>query len=89
MAQAFDTLHRAPFPKESREGPIEREAARILSRLICALHATEIGERTVKFEGSISSETYDRLCVWGSASEDFEQDDFPEDDADREAELHA
>lgn len=63
-----------------------REAARLLARLVPALHVVASSDRFVTIEGTVSQETFDRLCLWGSRCDDCELD-MPEGDADAEDEV--
>lgn len=67
-------------------GSLIREAARILSDLIEAMHVTSEGDRVVNIEARLPVHLFDRLSVWGAAAEEFEEDDPAEDNGDREPE---
>jgi hypothetical protein len=65
---------------------IEREAARLLLELIRHLHVAAERTDCVQIEADLPSAAFDRLCVWGAAVEDCEDE---EDATNEDGEAHA
>lgn len=57
----------------------EGEASYLLRMIINKMHVTISESGEIKFDGSLTDGELDRLCIWGSANEDLEEDDPPED----------
>ena len=75
-------MHITPTPDTSA-----REAARILARLIDAMHVTRETPAGTIIEATVPLALLDRLAIWGSAAEDLEIDDPAEDDGNMEEEV--
>jgi hypothetical protein len=60
--------------------PRLREAARILEKLTAALHVVSEGDHLVDLALTVPVATFDRLCLWGAASEDLEDDELGDED---------
>lgn len=68
---------------------VVREASRILAMLVEHMHAEESGDRLVRIEANIPLAVFDRMCVWGAAIADAEDDDPAEDGGDLELEDYS
>lgn len=67
---------------------LAREAVRILADLCENFHVKGDPGELVHIEADVPLHVFDRMCVWGAAASDFEDDDPIEDNGDVEAELY-
>jgi hypothetical protein len=67
---------------------VDREAARLLLRLIWRLHVVTVTEHRARIEADIPLSVLDRLAIWGSHSEDLKPEPW-EDDGDLEEDRGA
>ena len=73
---------------EERAEVIRREAARILCELAGSIHVSKKHRGGVVLEADVPEILFDRLCLWGTAAEDLEDDGDAEDGHDLEEEDH-
>lgn len=65
---------------------IAEEAIHLLQQIMLSIHVSTLRGKSFVAQLIINSEVFERLCVWGSAFEDFEDDAPLEDSGDAELE---